>query len=95
MDKITALAAELFDTPTAAISLIDSDRPVDQVEAWDEGSFQKIPRSIAFCNSTRCISRPARPLLVNDARVDDSAFRDNPVRDRARTACASILARRS
>ncbi len=74
LDKITALAAELFDTPAAAITLIDGDR------AWmksrlGEGAAE-VPRASAFCNTTAQMG-PGETLLVEDARLDPD-FRDNP-----------------
>ena len=74
LDKITALAAELFDTPNAGITLIDSER------AWMKARLGDVPvetpRLDAFCNTTMHVA-PGETLLVEDAR-EDPTFRDNP-----------------
>ena len=74
LDKITALAAELFDAPTAAISLIDAERQ------WLKSRFGDLPaetaRSIAICDHT--IRQPAGgTLLIEDASLDP-LFRHHP-----------------
>ncbi|WP_174301477.1 ATP-binding protein [Caulobacter sp. S45] len=74
LDKITALAAELFDTPNAGITLIDAER------AWMKARVGDIavetPRAMGFCNTTVKVGA-GDTLLVEDARLDP-AFRDNP-----------------
>ena len=74
LDKITAMAAELFDTATAAITLIDGER------AWMASRIgempQQSPRAHAFCNHTIRLG-PGDALLVEDARTHPT-FRDNP-----------------
>jgi len=73
-DGLTALAADLFDTPMAVISLIDSDRQ------WFKSVFGlepgQTPREEAFCDHT--IRRgPGEIMVIPDAR-SDPRFRNNP-----------------
>jgi signal transduction histidine kinase/DNA-binding NarL/FixJ family response regulator len=75
LDRITALAAELLDTPTAAISLIDAERQWFKARVGDLPS--ETPRAHAFCDHT--IREPCgETLLVEDARLD-ARFCDNPL----------------
>ena len=75
LDRITGLAAELLDTPMAAISLIDAER--QWMKSRLGGISAQMPRSIAFCNHT--ISGPLDvTLLVPDARLD-ARFQENPL----------------
>ena len=74
LDKITALAAELFDTATAGISLIDAKR--SWMKSRQGEMPAEAPRSLAFCNSTLNLGR-GETLLVEDARLHP-LFRDNP-----------------
>ena len=75
LDKIAALAAELLDAPTAAISLIDADRQ------WFKSRFGELPdetpRSVAFCDHTIRLAA-GETMLVADASLEP-AFRDNPL----------------
>ncbi len=75
LDKITALAADLFEASTAAISLIDANRQ------WFKSRFGDLPaetpRSQAFCDHTIRLAE-GETLLVEDAALDP-AFRDNPL----------------
>ena len=50
LDKITAMAAELFDTPVAAITLVDADR-VWCKSRWGEAPVET-PRRDALCDRT-------------------------------------------
>ena len=72
-DRITALAAELFGTPIAAISLIDVDRQwfksIVGLDATQTG------RQEAFCDHT---IRSDEVLVIPDAH-EDARFRDNPL----------------
>jgi PAS domain S-box-containing protein len=65
-DRITALAARLFDMPVALVSLIDESR------AWFKScigfSIHEIPREGAFCGFAILMDDP---LIVLDTRQDD------------------------
>ncbi len=74
LDKITALAAELFDTPTAGITLIDADRAWMKSHLGDAPA--EVPRSAAFCNTTMHVGAEDT-LLIEDAQLDPT-FRHNP-----------------
>lgn len=71
-DRVTRLAARIFDVPIAVISLVDHDRQwfKSKVGVDVEGT----PRAVSF--SGHAILEPG-PLLVSDARCDER-FRDNP-----------------
>lgn len=73
-DDITLLAAEICDTPIAAISLVDADRQ------WFKSKVglatSQTDRSIAFCAHT--ILDPSKPLIVEDA-TSDPRFAKNPL----------------
>ncbi|HEY8615053.1 HAMP domain-containing sensor histidine kinase [Phenylobacterium sp.] len=72
-DRITRLAAELFETPIAAVSLIDEDRQwFKSIVGLD---VSQTPREQAFCAHT---IRNEDILVVVDAEQDDR-FRDNPL----------------
>ena len=74
LDKITALAAELFDAPAAAITMIDAER--QWIKSRYGAAPDETPRSEAFCNHT--IRLPdGETLLVEDARLEPR-FRDKP-----------------
>ncbi len=79
LDKITALAAELFDTPMAAISLIHGDR--QWLKSWVGDAAQEMPRSQSFCHHALRGAADGATLLVEDARLD-LAFSANPLVDR-------------
>ncbi len=66
LDKITALAAELFDTSIAAITLVDADR------TWIKSRWgatpDEVPRKESLCQHT--VQEPAgSTLLVEDAQL--------------------------
>lgn len=72
-DRITRLAAELFDVPIAYIALLDDDRQ------WFKSScgldVSETPRDVSFCSHT--INGHA-PVVVPDARADER-FCDLPI----------------
>ncbi len=71
-DRITALAAELFDTPIAAVTLIDADRQwIKSIVGLEPGGT---PREDAFCHYT---IESDEVMEVLDPEGDDR-FRDNP-----------------
>jgi K+-sensing histidine kinase KdpD len=65
LDDLTRLAASMFDTPMAAVSLIDRDRQ------WFAGSHgladAQTPLDVSFC---RHVIPAGRPLIVPDATLD-------------------------
>ena len=76
-DRITALAARLFEVPAALITLVDEKR---QWFKSCQGAYQdhlpaETSREIAFCTHT-ILSEEA--LIVEDARLDPR-FADNPL----------------
>lgn len=72
-DRITALAADLFDVPIALVSLVDSERQ------WFKSShglpMRETPRDIAFCAHAILDDRA---FIVEDA-LDHPLFRNNPL----------------
>jgi signal transduction histidine kinase len=73
-DRITRMAAELFDTPIALISLIDATRQ------WFKSKVglyhpPETPRDVAFCHHT---IQNDDVMVVPDARAD-SRFMENPL----------------
>ncbi|MEV4280401.1 GAF domain-containing sensor histidine kinase [Actinoplanes xinjiangensis] len=72
LDDLTRLAASMFDTPMAAVSLIDRDRQ------WFAGSHgladAQTPLDVSFC---RHVIPAGRPLIVPDA-TRDSRFSGLP-----------------
>jgi PAS domain S-box-containing protein len=71
-DRITRLAARLFDMPTALISLVDESR------AWFKSCIgfgaNEVPRDATLCSFAMLIDEP---LIVPDARLD-ARFACNP-----------------
>jgi diguanylate cyclase (GGDEF)-like protein/PAS domain S-box-containing protein len=72
-DELTALAAELCDTPMALVSLVDTDRQ------WFKSRIgvqvECTPRSVSFC--AHALGR--RDLLVVPDARDDPRFANNPI----------------
>jgi two-component sensor histidine kinase len=72
-DKITKLAANLFNVPVALVTFIDDKRQ------WFKSAVgttaTEVPRSIAFCTHT-VVS--GDPTIILDA-ADDERFADNPM----------------
>lgn len=74
-DRLTALAADLFDAPIALVSLIDADRQ------WFKSRHgldaESTPRSQAFCAHAIWLE-PGSTLVVEDA-LEDTRFKANPL----------------
>ncbi|MGQ0522544.1 MAG: GAF domain-containing protein [Betaproteobacteria bacterium] len=72
-ERLTRLAAAVFGTPIALISLVDKDRQ------WFKSALgltvRETPRDISFC--THAI-RNTEVFVVNNA-LEDTRFRDNPL----------------
>lgn len=72
-DRITRMAAELFDTPIALVSLVDETRQ------WFKSKVgldpPETPREVAFCNFT---IRGDHVMVVPDA-TEDERFVNNPL----------------
>lgn len=73
LDDLTRLAASMFDTPIAAVSLVDRDRQ------WFAGSHglgdAQTPLDVSFCKH---VVPTGEPMIVADATLDDR-FRDYPI----------------
>jgi PAS domain S-box-containing protein len=73
-DRLTRLAAALFDVPTALVSLIDAERQWFKsrhgFEAYETG------RREAFCN--RALLLPGRAVMVVEDATKNPDFADNP-----------------
>ena len=74
-DRLTALAAALFDAPIALVSLIDEERQWFKSRVGLEAT--ETPRAWAFCNHA-IRQGPDTTLVVEDATADDR-FADNPL----------------
>lgn len=72
-DRLTALAADLFDVPVALVSLVDAER--QWFKSHHGLPVRETPRSISFCAHT-ILSDDA--FIVEDA-VDHPLFRNNPL----------------
>jgi len=71
-DRLTRLAAAIFDVPTALVSLIDRDRQwFKSVHGLD---VRETPREVSFCG--HAVAERA-PMIVSDA-LNDPRFADNP-----------------
>jgi GAF domain-containing protein len=72
-DRVTKLAADLFDTPIALVSLVDDCRQ------WFKSSYgldvPETPREISFCEK---VVKSERPMIIADT-LEDSRFRSNPL----------------
>lgn len=74
LQKVVDEAAEMFQAPIAAISVIDRDRQWFVARTGLEA--EETPRGISFC--AHAIHWPAEPLVVPDAR-HDQRFSGNPL----------------
>ncbi|MDO8380721.1 PAS domain S-box protein [Phenylobacterium sp.] len=74
-DRLTALAADIFDAPIALISLVDAERQWFKSRQGLEA--QSTPRSWAFCAHT--IELEAGATLVVEDAARDPRFRENPL----------------
>jgi signal transduction histidine kinase len=72
-DRVTQMAAELFDTPIALISLVDATRQWFKSKVGLEPL--ETPREVAFCHFT---IQSDDVMVIPDAR-HDSRFIDNPM----------------
>ncbi len=73
-DRLTKIAAEIFNVPVTFIALLD------ETQQWNKSAYgidiKVIPREIAFCNHT--ILNPNDVLVVPDLRKDER-FASNPL----------------
>jgi GAF domain-containing protein len=89
-DRLTRLAARLFKTPIALVTLIDKDRQflksaLGVPEPWQ--TRREMPLSYSFCKHA---VHTGEPLIIPDARKEP-AFRDNPaVRELSVVAYAGV-----
>jgi len=74
-DQITAIAAQLCNTSSSLISLVDNDREWFKSSYGFPKDFKEGPRDISFCG--HAILDPEEPMIVNDARKDNR-FCNNP-----------------
>lgn len=74
-DRLTALAADLFDAPIALVSLVDADRQWFKSRHGLE--VVSTPRDQAFCAHALPLA-PGSTLVVEDA-TRDPRFADNPL----------------
>lgn len=74
-DRVTALAADLFDAPIALVSLIDAERQWFKSRQGLEAV--QTPRSMAFCDHAIRLP-PASVMVVPDAQRDPR-FSENPL----------------
>ena len=76
-DEISALAAQVCDTPIALVTLVDAERQ------WFKSSLgidqEEIPREHSFC--AYAIAEEQKAFVVPDARADPR-FKQPPARDR-------------
>src|SRR5215207_4572101 len=72
-DRITRVAAALFDVPISTVTMIDANRQWHKACVGVSG--REDPRAVSFCSVA--IQTPA-PLIVPDAR-EDPRFADNPL----------------
>jgi CheY-like chemotaxis protein len=74
-DRLTRLAAALFDVPLALVSLIDQNRQWLK-SCHGEVSTRESPREVSFC--AHAIATPGESMVVPDA-LRDPRFADSPV----------------
>jgi GAF domain-containing protein len=74
LQKVVDEAAEMFDTPMAAITIMDHERQFLAARTGIEA--EETPRAVSFC--AHAILRPGEPLVVPDARRDQR-FSGNPL----------------
>jgi GAF domain-containing protein len=74
LQRVADEAAKFFDTPIAAISIVDRERQWFAASAGLD--VEETPRAISFC--AHAIHCPGEPLVVPDARRD-SRFAGNPL----------------
>ncbi|WP_454715706.1 PAS domain S-box protein [Caulobacter segnis] len=74
-DDITRLAAQLFDTPMATVSLIDRERQWFKSRHGLDGC--STPRDQAFCD--HAIRLPPHEIMVVENATQDPRFADNPL----------------
>jgi diguanylate cyclase (GGDEF)-like protein/PAS domain S-box-containing protein len=72
-DRIVRIVRDVFDVPTAVVSLVDADRQWFKARVGLDAA--ETPRDIAFC--AHAILKPT-PMLVLDATCDER-FHDNPL----------------
>ena len=72
-DELTTLAAQIFNVPVVAISIIDTDRQWFKSSVGIESS--QTERCISFCSHT---IEQSSPLIIEDATLDPR-FIDNPL----------------
>ena len=74
MDAFTRVAADVYDAPMAAVSLVDTHR--QWFKAMLGLDIREVPRTHSFC--AHAIMTPARPFVVEDA-ARDPRFTRNPL----------------
>ena len=74
LQRVVDEAADYFQTPIAAITIVDRDRQWFAVSAGLDA--EETPRAVSFC--AHAIHRPTEPLVVRDARRDQR-FAGNPM----------------
>jgi len=72
-DRITRLAAAMFNVPVALISMVDSER--QWIKSAAGVDVTETPRDEAFCSH---VVAGRQPLLIQDAR-NDPRFAENPL----------------
>jgi GAF domain-containing protein len=75
-DRITRLAAKMFDVPTCVVSLVDLGRQWFLSKVGLDEAVTELPRKLAFCSHT--ILSIYRMMIIPDATKDDR-FKDNPL----------------
>lgn len=73
-DNLTAISAEICQTPISLVSLVDKDR--QWFKSHHGTDAKETPRDHAFCG--HAINEPNELFIIEDARSDDR-FADNPL----------------